>query len=86
MDSTVFKADQTLETTDLHIRFEPPVNSRIASQLIGVHYKTLERMSRQGEVPAAKIGKQWIYRLSQLSAWLDDQMQSNLDQATALGS
>ena len=65
------------------MKFEPPVNSRIASQFIGVHYKTLERMSRQGEVPAAKIGKEWIYRLSQLSTWLDDQMQSNLDQATA---
>ena len=86
MDSTVFKADQTLETTDPHMKFEPPVNSRIASQFIGVHHKTLERMSRQGEVPAAKIGKEWIYRLSQLNTWLDDQMQSNLDQATALRS
>lgn len=86
MDSTVLKADQTLETTDPHMKFEPPVNSRIASQSIGVHYKTLERMSRQGEVPAAKIGKEWIYRLSQLSTWLDDQMRSNLDQATALRS
>lgn len=86
MDSNVFKTDQTLEITDLHMEFELPVNSRIASQFIGVHYKTLERMSRQGEVPAAKIGKEWIYRLSQLSTWLDDQMQSNLDQATALRS
>ena len=86
MDSTVFKANQTLETTDPYMKFEPPVNSRIASQFIGVHYKTLERMSRQGEVPAAKIGKEWIYRLSQLSTWLDGQMQSNLDQATALRS
>lgn len=86
MDSTVLKADQAPETTYPHMKFELPVNSRIASQFIGVHYKTLERMSRQGEVPAAKIGKEWIYRLSQLSTWLDDQMQSNLDQATALRS
>jgi hypothetical protein len=78
MDSTFLEADQAAEATESYLKFERPVNSRVASEFIGVHYKTLERMSRQGEVPATKIGKEWIFCLSQLSIWLDGQMQSNL--------
>ena len=60
------------------VQFEKPVDSRIAAPLVGVHYKTLEEMARSGDVPAAKIGKQWLFRLSRLSKWFDEQLESNL--------
>ena len=57
--------------------FEQPVNSRVAAPLVGVHYKTLEEMARAGEVPAAKMGKCWLFRMSLLNKWLDSQFESN---------
>lgn len=58
--------------------FENPVTSRIAAPLVGVHYKTLERMARAGEVPAMKLGRTWQFRLSALSTWFDTELQSNV--------
>jgi len=63
---------------ELIVQFEKTVNSRAAAPLVGVHYKTLEEMARAGEVPAAKIGKQWLFRISILSNWFDEQLRSNL--------
>jgi excisionase family DNA binding protein len=60
------------------VGFENPVTSRIAAPLVGVHYKTLERMARAGNVPATKIGKSWLFRLSALSTWFDTELQSNV--------
>jgi excisionase family DNA binding protein len=56
------------------VGFENPVTSRIAAPLVGVHYKTLERMARAGNVPATKIGKSWLFRLSALSTWFDTEL------------
>jgi excisionase family DNA binding protein len=60
--------------------FEPPVDSRTAAAALGVHYKTLERMARKGEVPAAKLGRSWMFRLSVLSAWFNRKMHSNSEE------
>lgn len=58
--------------------FEPLVDSRTAAPTLGVHYKTLERMARKGEVPAFKIGRSWSFRLSLLSNCCDRKMLANL--------
>jgi excisionase family DNA binding protein len=58
--------------------FEQPVDSRTAAAFLGIHYKTLERMARKGEVPATKLGKSWQFRLSVLSKWFDAQLNSNV--------
>ena len=63
--------------------FEPPVDSRMAAPAVGIHYKTLERMARKGEVPATKLGRSWMFRLSVLSDWLDRKMRSNSEEKSA---
>lgn len=58
--------------------FERQVNSRTAAPFVGVHYKTLERMARMGEVPSTKPGRSWLFLLSVLSDWRRERMTSNL--------
>ena len=58
--------------------FEKTIDSKAAALLIGVHYKTLERLARMGKVPATKIGKGWSFRASQLSGWIDSMLAKNL--------
>jgi excisionase family DNA binding protein len=72
--------DMSVQDKQTGFPFEKLVNSRTAATLIGVHYKTLERMARHGEVPALKLGKSWQFRLSMLSHWLDGQLKSNTNQ------
>ena len=56
--------------------FEPPLTSREAAPFLRVHFKTPERMARAGAVPAIKKGKSWMFRLSRLSAWIDQELES----------
>ncbi|MGA2050628.1 MAG: helix-turn-helix domain-containing protein [Terracidiphilus sp.] len=65
------------KAVELSVPFERPVNSRVAAPLVGVHYKTLEEMARAGEVPAAKFGKSWLFRISILSERIDSQLRMN---------
>lgn len=58
--------------------FEQLVTSRVAAPLVQIHYKTLEEMARAGEVPAIKIGKSWLFRMSLLNKWIDYQLESNV--------
>lgn len=57
---------------------EEAVDSRTAAAFLGIHYKTLERMARIGQVPAMKLGKEWQFLLSLLNEWRKEQMTSNL--------
>jgi excisionase family DNA binding protein len=38
--------------------------------LLQIHPKTLQRMARQGIVPAFRIGDLWRFRASSLDQWL----------------
>jgi len=60
--------------------FELPVDSRTAATYLGIHYKVLERMARKREVPAFKVGRSWMFKLSVLSDWLDRKMRSNSEE------
>lgn len=66
-----------IDDLEQQILFEPPVDSRTAASAIGIHYKTLERMARQGLVPATKLGRSWQFRLSILSDWFNGELKSN---------
>lgn len=57
---------------------ERSVGSREAADFLGIHYKSLERMARMGEVPASKSGKAWQFLLSLLDEWRREKMRSNL--------
>ena len=59
-------------------RFEQPVTSRVAAPLVHIHYKTLEEMARAGQLPAVKLGKSWLFRMSLLNKWLNSQLESNV--------
>lgn len=59
-------------------KLERFVRSREAAAFLGIHYKSLERMARMGEVPASKCGKAWQFLLSLLDEWRREQMRSNL--------
>jgi excisionase family DNA binding protein len=62
-----------------HSMFEPLVDSRTASAALGIHYKTLERMAREGKAPAAKSGRSWKFRLSILNGWFNGKLTSNVE-------
>jgi len=50
--------------------FEPVLNTDEAAALLQIHPKTLQRMARQGVVPAFRIGDLWRFRASELDTWL----------------
>lgn len=43
-----------------------------AADFLRLNAEVLRRKARQGEVPAAKIGRQWRFRLPRLIEWLDE--------------
>lgn len=51
--------------------FEPLLSDTQASELLGLHAKTVQRMARRGELPAIRIGRYWRFRASELNAWLE---------------
>lgn len=57
--------------------FEPVLNSHEAAALLQVHPKTLQRMARQGRLPAFRIGDLWRFRASELDEWLRSAICSN---------
>ena len=56
--------------------FEPLLTSREAAPFVRLHYTTLELMARKGTVPGMKRGKGWVFRLSRLSKWIDQELES----------
>jgi excisionase family DNA binding protein len=49
-----------------------------AAKLLQVSTRTLQRMIRQRQLPAFKVGGQWRMRESQLGEWLDQKEKSAL--------
>jgi len=57
--------------TGAHVSYEPLLSDERAAQFLGgIHPKTLQRMARNGEVPAYRVGRFWRYRASELNDWL----------------
>lgn len=51
--------------------FEPLLSDKQAGELLGLHPKTVQRLARQGELPAVRLGRYWRYRASVLNEWID---------------
>jgi excisionase family DNA binding protein len=47
-----------------------------AANLLQVSTRTLQRMIRNGELPAFKVGGQWRLRETQLRLWVEDRENS----------
>ncbi len=56
--------------------FEKVLNTDEAAALLQIHPKTLQRMARQGLVPAFRIGDLWRFRASLLDQWLRSDLSS----------
>jgi excisionase family DNA binding protein len=58
----------------LDLGYELPLNTREAADYVGFHPKTMERMAREGEVPAhpasGVLRKTWKFYPSELDTWL----------------
>lgn len=44
---------------------------------LGLHVMTVYKLTREGRVPAAKIGGQWRFKRDVLEDWLKSQMHRN---------
>lgn len=64
LDYTAYEHSNGLRTLP---SFEPVLNTEEAAALLQVHPKTLQRMARQGRVPAFRIGDLWRFRASALT-------------------
>ena len=47
---------------------------REVARYLGLHAMTVYKLTREGRVPAAKIGGQWRFRRDVLDEWLEKQM------------
>ncbi len=47
---------------------------REVAKYLGLHVMTVYKLTREGRVPAAKIGGQWRFKREVLDSWLEAQM------------
>ena len=47
---------------------------REVAKYLGLHVMTVYKLTREGRVPAAKIGGQWRFKRDVLDGWLEAQM------------
>lgn len=50
--------------------FEPLASAEEAAVYLRIHVKTLRRLAREGQVPCARIGKYYRFRVSELDHWV----------------
>jgi len=58
----------------LGTNFEPLLDSEDAAKLLRIHPKTLQKLARNGEIQAVRIGKLWRFRASHLNDWVNSRM------------
>lgn len=54
----------------MSIIFEPLLSEVQAGELLGLHPKTVQRLARNQEIPAIRVGRYWRFRASALNAWI----------------
>jgi excisionase family DNA binding protein len=50
--------------------FEPLLTAKEAAALLHIHPMTLRRWARSGTLPCRKVADAWMFRASELSAWV----------------
>jgi excisionase family DNA binding protein len=65
-----------LEVGDVMEYFEPLLKTPQAARLLGIHPKTLQKLAREGKVPAIRIGDLWRFRATELDLWLRNAISS----------
>lgn len=64
----------TPESSKSSPNFEPLLDVEQASTLLRVHPKTAQKWAREGRIPATRYGKRWLFRASELDAWVQSQV------------
>jgi excisionase family DNA binding protein len=55
-------------------QLEQIMTLREVARYLGLHVMTVYKLTREGRVPAAKIGGQWRFKRDVLDEWLETQM------------
>ncbi len=50
---------------------------REVAKYLGLHAMTVYKLTREGRMPAAKIGGQWRFKRDVLDQWLETQMHNH---------
>lgn len=58
---------------------EETLTTKEVGERLKISSLTIRRMCHDGRIPAAKIGRQWIVRESDLNAYLDDERRRQFD-------
>jgi excisionase family DNA binding protein len=58
--------------------FEPLLDDVQVAALLKVHPKTVQKMARNGELPAIRVGRYWRFLASALSSWIQQSMVKSL--------
>jgi len=61
---------------NMSTNFEPLIDCEAAAELLGIHPKTVQKMAREGTLPAIRIGKHWRFRQSALDSWVRSALHS----------
>jgi excisionase family DNA binding protein len=56
--------------------WEPLLSPAQVAPGLGIHPKTVVKMARERKLPAIRMGRHWRFRASDLTAWVDEQLQS----------
>jgi excisionase family DNA binding protein len=57
--------------------YEHLLTSEEAAAFLQIHPKTLQKLARQGSVPALRIGDLWRFRISELDRWVSEEINSS---------
>jgi excisionase family DNA binding protein len=55
---------------------ERPITCKEASQVLGVHPRTIKRMAREGKVPGHFRFGRWFFYASELDCWMRTELNS----------
>ena len=58
--------------------FEHLLDDVQVAALLKVHPKTVQKMARNGELPAIRVGRYWRFLASALSSWIQQSMVESL--------
>ncbi len=51
------------------------VDARHVARMLKVSYRTIVRLAEQGSIPGFRVGSQWRFRLSDIEAYINRQVQ-----------
>lgn len=54
------------------------LNTKDAAAYLGMSVRTIYRLAASGQIPAAKVGRQWRFHVDAIDRWLISKSKDNL--------